>query len=161
MPEIIEKYSSMVGMEKYLDHEPLMLSGGQKQRVAIASALALQPKIIIFDEATSMLDPRGKKEVKEIMLQLKEDRTKTIISVTHDMDEIINADKVLVMNQGKLVRFGTPEVILQEIDFLQSIHLDIPFILKISHGLKKQGINIKEVLYEKDLVDQICQKNKL
>lgn len=161
MPEIIDRYSALVGMQDYLDYEPLMLSGGQKQRIAIASALALEPKIIIFDEATSMLDPKGKREVKEIMLTLKKDRTKTIISITHDMDEIINADKVLVMNQGKVVRYGKPEVILQEIDFLKRIRLDIPFILKVSSGLKKQGINIKEVLNERELVKQICQEKKL
>ncbi|WP_338982112.1 energy-coupling factor transporter ATPase [Spiroplasma endosymbiont of Eupeodes luniger] len=158
MPDIITKYSQMVGMESYLDHEPLLLSGGQKQRVAIASALALTPELIIFDEATSMLDPKGKREVKEIMVQLKESREKTIISITHDMDEIINADKLLVMNKGKVVRFGKPEEILKEVDFLRSIHLDIPFILKVSYGLKKYGVNIDETLYEEELVQQICQK---
>jgi len=82
--------------------------------VAIASVLALQPDIIIFDEATSMLDPKGKSEVKEIILQLKAERKKTIISITHDMDEILNADKVIVMNRGKLVRFDTPDEILKD-----------------------------------------------
>jgi len=82
--------------------------------VAIASVLALQPDIIIFDEATSMLDPKGKSEVKEIILQLKAERKKTIISITHDMDEILNADKVIVMNRGKFVRFDTPDEILKD-----------------------------------------------
>lgn len=158
MPEIIERVAKMVRMEDYLDHEPLWLSGGQKQRVAIASVLALEPDIIIFDEATSMLDPRGKREVKEIMVKLRNQRDKTIISITHDMDEILNADLVIVMNGGKLVRYDRPEVILQEEQFLQSIKLDIPFVLKIAKGLKKQGIKIDEVLNEDELVMQLCQK---
>lgn len=159
MNEIINRVSKAVDMEKYLDHEPLWLSGGQKQRVAIASVLALEPDIIIFDEATSMLDPKGKREVKEIMLELQKQRNKTIISITHDMDEIINADKVIVMNKGKLVRYGTPAEILKEWEFLQSIHLDIPFVLKVSLGLKNKGINIKETLSEEELISKICQLN--
>ncbi|WP_342276285.1 energy-coupling factor transporter ATPase [Spiroplasma endosymbiont of Nebria brevicollis] len=159
MPAIIERVSKAVGMEKYLDHEPLWLSGGQKQRVAIASVLALEPDIIIFDEATSMLDPKGKREVKEIMLELQKQRNKTIISITHDMDEIINADKVIVMNKGKLVRYGTPAEILKEWEFLQSIHLDIPFVLKVSLGLKNKGINIAETLNEEELISKLCQLN--
>lgn len=158
MPAIIEKYATMVGMQDYLDHEPLLLSGGQKQRVAIASVLSLTPEIVIFDEATSMLDPSGKKEVKEIMLQLKKTRQKTIISITHDMDEVINADKVIVMNQGKMVRFGKPENILKETAFLKSIALDIPFIFKVSQGLKQAGIDINETMDEEELVNQLCLK---
>lgn len=157
MPEIILKSAKAVGMEKYLDHEPLWLSGGQKQRVAIASVLALEPDIIIFDEATSMLDPKGKREVKEIILKLKKDRNKTIISITHDMDEILHADKVMVMNNGKLVRFDTPENILKDWKYLQSIHLDIPFVLKVALGLKKHGIKVKETLDEEELVKNLCQ----
>lgn len=159
MPKIIEEAAKVVGMEKYLDHEPLWLSGGQKQRVAIASVLALEPDILIFDEATSMLDPKGKREVKEIIIRLKEQRNKTIISITHDMDEILNADKVIVMNKGKMVRFGTPQDILKEWEFLQSIHLDIPFVLKVSLGLKNNGVNVAETLDEKELVQKLCQLN--
>lgn len=158
MPDIINEAANRVGMIEFLDHEPLMLSGGQKQRVAIASALALRPDIIIFDEATSMLDPRGKREVKEIMVQLKETREKTIISITHDMDEIINADKVIVMNAGKMIKFGTPEEILQDHSFLQSHHLDIPFNAKIADELIKKGLKIKQAITQEELVKQLCQK---
>lgn len=158
MPDIINEVANRVGMIDFLDHEPLMLSGGQKQRVAIASALALRPDIIIFDEATSMLDPRGKREVKEIMVQLKETREKTIISITHDMDEIINADKVIVMNAGKMIKFGTPEEILQDHSFLQSHHLDIPFNAKIADELIKRGLKIKQSITQEELVKQLCQK---
>ncbi|MGL5268353.1 MAG: energy-coupling factor transporter ATPase [Spiroplasma sp.] len=157
MPNIILESAKAVGMEKYLDHEPLWLSGGQKQRVAIASVLALKPDIIIFDEATSMLDPKGKREVKEIILKLKENRNRTIISITHDMDEILHADKVLVMNKGKLVCFDTPENILKDWKYLQSIHLDIPFVLKVALGLKEQGIDVRETLSEEELVRELCQ----
>lgn len=157
MPAIISAAAKAVGMEKYLDHEPLWLSGGQKQRVAIASVLALEPDIIIFDEATSMLDPKGKREVKEIILKLKADRNKTIISITHDMDEILHADKVMVMNKGKLVRFDTPENILKDWEYLQSIHLDIPFVLKVALGLKEHGLKVKETLSEEELVKNLCQ----
>lgn len=159
MPAIIEKAAKTVGMEKYLDHEPLWLSGGQKQRVAIASVLALEPNIIIFDEATSMLDPKGKREVKEIILRLKEERKKTIISITHDMDEILHADKVIVMNNGKLVRFDKPEKILKDWKYLQSIHLDIPFVLKVALGLQEQGIKVEKTLNEKELVENLCRLN--
>lgn len=161
MPDIINNAAKVVGMEDFLDHEPLWLSGGQKQRVAIASVLALEPDILIFDEATSMLDPKGKKEVKDIMLRLKNQRNKTIISITHDMDEILNADKVIVMNKGKMVRYGTPTEILKEWDFLKSIHLDIPFVLEIALGLKQKGIDIKETLDEQELINSLCQLNSM
>lgn len=158
MQPIIDSAAKKVGMQDFLDHEPLMLSGGQKQRVAIASVLALSPEIIIFDEATSMLDPKGKKEVKKIMLELKETRKKTIISITHDMDEIINADKVLVMNKGELVKAGTPEEILKNKEFIKSIHLDVPFVVNLHDEISKQGLKLEETLSLEKLVEEICQK---
>ncbi|AXK51037.1 cobalt ABC transporter ATP-binding subunit [Spiroplasma alleghenense] len=158
MQEKIEAAAKKVRMERFLDHEPLMLSGGQKQRVAIASALALSPDIIIFDEATSMLDPKGKREVKEIMVELKNTREKTIFSITHDMDEILNADKVMVMNGGNLVKFGTPKEILKERDFLRSIHLDIPFIAQVEEALNEVGFKINNTENLDELVVKICKK---
>ncbi|AGM25799.1 cobalt ABC transporter ATP-binding subunit [Spiroplasma syrphidicola EA-1] len=158
MQAIIDDAAKKVGMLDYLDHEPLMLSGGQKQRVAIASTLALQPDIIIFDEATSMLDPKGRQEVKQIMVDLKNTRQKTIISITHDMDEIINADKVIVMNKGKMVKCGRPEEILYDADFLKGIHLDVPFISRVINGLREKGLNVNNTLDMGELVKDICQK---
>ncbi|WP_342268753.1 energy-coupling factor transporter ATPase [Spiroplasma endosymbiont of Aspidapion aeneum] len=158
MTSRIKNAVTKVGMEKFLDSEPLTLSGGQKQRVAIASALALSSDILIFDEATSMLDPKGKSEVKKIMVELKETRNHTILSITHDMDEILNADKVLVMNQGKLVRFGTPDEVLKDKKFLRSIHLDIPFVSQIEEALATVGIKAKGSKNIDELVDKICQK---
>lgn len=158
MGDIIMNSAKKVRMQDFLDHEPLMLSGGQKQRVAIASALALSPDILIFDEATSMLDPKGKSEVKEIMVELKNTREKTIFSITHDMDEILNADKVMVMNKGELVKFGTPKEILVDKDFLRSIHLDIPFVAQVEEALENVGIKVSHSDSLEELVNKICQK---
>ncbi|QEH62296.1 cobalt ABC transporter ATP-binding subunit [Spiroplasma chinense] len=158
MGKIIENAAKKVNMFDFLDHEPLMLSGGQKQRVAIASALALSPDILIFDEATSMLDPKGKSEVKNIMVELKNTRQKTIFSITHDMDEILNADKVMVMNKGELVKFGTPKEILADKDFLRSIHLDIPFVAQVEEALADVGIKLDHSDSLEELVNKICQK---
>ncbi|AHI53277.1 energy-coupling factor transporter ATPase [Spiroplasma culicicola] len=158
MGEIIDWAAKKVNMNEFLDHEPLMLSGGQKQRVAIASALALSPDILIFDEATSMLDPKGKTEVKNIMIELKNTREKTIFSITHDMDEILNADKVMVMNKGKLVKFGTPKEILSDKEFLRSIHLDIPFVAQVEEALEGVGIKLDHSDSLEELVNKICQK---
>lgn len=160
MKPIILEVASKVGMENFLDSEPLMLSGGQKQRVAIASALALSPEILILDEATSMLDPKGKIEIKNIVNSLKAKRNKTIISITHDMDEILHADKVLVMNKGMVLKYDTPLNILQDESFLADIHLDSPFLLKLSNLLIQKGFPIKKYLYEKDFIVALCEKLK-
>jgi energy-coupling factor transport system ATP-binding protein len=159
MNKIIDWAAKKVNMFDFLDHEPLMLSGGQKQRVAIASALALSPDILIFDEATSMLDPKGKTEVKEIMVELKNTREKTIFSITHDMDEILNADKVMVMNHGELVRFGTPDEVLKDKDFLRSIHLDIPFVSQVEEALADLGIKLSPSKDMDELAVKLCNKN--
>ncbi|PPE04949.1 cobalt ABC transporter ATP-binding subunit [Entomoplasma ellychniae] len=156
MHDQIYEAAKKVGMENFLDKEPLMLSGGQKQRVAIASVLALSPEILIFDEATSMLDPKGNREVKEIMVDLRDNMGKTVISITHDMDEILNADKVIVMNKGQMVKFGTPEEVLKEKEFLRSIKLDVPFLSLVEEALEKEGIKIKHSNTMDELVSQIC-----
>ncbi len=157
MQAIIDKASKRVKMHEYLNHEPMMLSGGQKQRVAIASAIALAADILVFDESTSMLDPIGKDDVKKIILDLKQNEHKTIISITHDMDEILNADKVLVLNKGRVAKFAKPSEVLSDYDFLKSIKLDMPFIFNVIHSLKNAGLEIKETLDEGNLVEQICQ----
>ncbi|ATZ16587.1 energy-coupling factor transport system ATP-binding protein [Entomoplasma freundtii] len=158
MGKIIKNAAELVGMEKFLDSEPLNLSGGQKQRVAIASAIALDPSILIFDEATSMLDPKGKREIKEIMVNLRDQGDKTILSVTHDMDEILNADKVLVMNQGEAIRFGTPHEIIGDIGFLESIHLGMPFVYQVQEAFKKAGLPLKKASTMDELVAELWQK---
>lgn len=158
MQGIIDQAAIKVGMIDFLDKEPLNLSGGQKQRVAIASALALNPNILIFDEATSMLDPKGKREIKDIMVDLRNQGDKTIISITHDMDEILNADKVIVMNAGELVRFGTPREVLADKKFLRSIHLDVPFVANVEESLEQFGVKVNPSKNMDELVKQLWKK---
>ena len=144
-------------MDQFLDHEPTKLSGGQKQRVAIAGILAMSPSIIILDESTSMLDPRGRKEINELIRELKEDKEMTIISITHDIEEAKNADRILLLNKGEIVGDDQPETLLMNEKLLQDLHLDTPFALKVSRKLKAQGIQINETLNVEELEKQLCQ----
>jgi energy-coupling factor transport system ATP-binding protein len=145
-----------VKMEDFLNQEPHHLSGGQKQRVAIAGVIALQPAIIILDEATSMLDPIGREEVLETVRKLKEENVMTVISITHDLDEAAKADRIIVMNQGKVYREGTPEEIFQLDEELVKLGLDIPFSVKVSKKLRDKGIDIsKHHLSEEELVTEL------
>ncbi|WP_423363181.1 energy-coupling factor transporter ATPase [Mycoplasma sp. P36-A1] len=158
MPEIIEKFSKMVGMESYLEHEPTRLSGGQKQRVAIAGVLAMNPQILIFDEATSMLDPVGVNEVNNSIAALQKSGEKTIISITHDIDYAMNTDYVIVLDKGKVILQGNPETVFKNnYELLVEIGLDIPFALKISNRLQKDGYNIHSSMTLKELDEQLCQ----
>lgn len=159
MNQLIETYAAKVRMEKFLDHEPTKLSGGQKQRVAIAGILAMAPSIIILDEATSMLDPRGRHEINELVKEIKNDREMTIISITHDIEEAKNADRIILLNEGKIVRIGTPNEILTQADILNELKLDMPFALKISQQLRNKGIKVKETLNIEELEKQLCQLN--
>ncbi len=157
MWSIILKAAEAVDITQLLKKESSELSGGQKQRVAIASILAINPKVIIFDESTSMLDPKGKTELKELMVKLRDEAMKTVISITHDMEEVIKADKVIVMDQGRVIRFGTPAKVFENEAFLQEIKLDVPFTLKLSRLLKeKSNKKINLTLDHKELIKQIC-----
>jgi energy-coupling factor transport system ATP-binding protein len=145
-----------VKMVEFLNQEPHHLSGGQKQRVAIAGVLALQPAIIILDEATSMLDPLGRIEVFETVRKLKEDNDMTVISITHDLDEAARADRIIVMNKGKVYREGTPEEIFQMDKELVELGLDIPFSVKVSKLLREKGISLSKYhLSESELVTEL------
>ena len=157
MDELIEHYAKRVRMDQFLDHEPTKLSGGQKQRVAIAGILAMSPSIIILDESTSMLDPRGRKEINELIRELKEDKEMTIISITHDIEEAKNADRILLLNKGEIVGDDQPETLLMNEKLLLDLHLDTPFALKVSRKLKAQGIQINETLNVEELEKQLCQ----
>ena len=157
MDELIERYAKRVRMDHFLDHEPTKLSGGQKQRVAIAGILAMSPSIIILDESTSMLDPRGRKEINELIRELKEDKEMTIISITHDIEEAKNADRILLLNKGEIVGDDQPETLLMNEKLLQDLHLDTPFALKVSRKLKAQAIQINETLNVEELEKQLCQ----
>lgn len=157
MDELIETYAQKVRMEKFLEHEPTKLSGGQKQRVAIAGILAMAPSIIILDEATSMLDPRGKSEINELVRDINEDRNMTIISITHDIEEAKNADKIILLNKGKIIAMAGPDEILSDTETLDELKLDSPFALKLSRSLNKKGIHVAETLNVEELERQLCQ----
>jgi energy-coupling factor transport system ATP-binding protein len=145
-----------VKMDAFLNQEPHHLSGGQKQRVAIAGVLALKPAIIILDEATSMLDPRGREEVLETVRLLKGEQVMTVISITHDLEEAAKADRIIVMNKGTLYKEGTPEEIFQLDEELVELGLDIPFPVKMSKALRHNGIGLtKHYLSEEELVAEI------
>ena len=145
-----------VKMDQFLDQEPHHLSGGQKQRVAIASVIALEPQIIILDEATSMLDPRGREEVLDTVRELKMNRNITVISITHDLEEAARADRILVMNKGQLFKEGSPEEIFALDEELIQLGLDIPFPVKIGKELRKRGLTItRNLLSEEELVKEL------
>lgn len=156
MDEIIEKFAKKVKMEKFLDQEPSNLSGGQKQRVAIAGALALNPSLLILDEATSMLDPQGRKEMFDVIFNLrKENLNMSILSITHHIDEAIFADEIVVINKGMIIKKGTATEILEDINLLQQHNLDAPFTIKLIDKLQKNGFKVNKTLLLEELVKQL------
>lgn len=157
MDDIIHTYAEKVGMLDYLDHEPSKLSGGQKQRVAIAGVLAMKPEMILFDEATSMLDPQGKKEIKQVINDLHHESGLTIVSITHDIDEVTQSDAVIAMDHGKVAMTGTPEEIFAREKELKKIQLDIPFARKMEKELKKYGVNAGNAMTIEGLVSDLCR----
>ncbi len=159
--KIIEEVSLQLGIHDILDKSPLELSGGQKQKVAIASVLALKPEIIIFDESTSMLDPKSKIDIKQIMIDLKTNFHKTVISITHDMEEILFADQVIIFDKAKLAKIGSPKEVLQDNEFFKSIGLNIPNILQLLVGLQKKGLSLKHTFSEKELVEQLWKLHSI
>lgn len=157
MDPIIEEFSNRVGMHDYLNSEPTRLSGGQKQRVAIAGVLAMHPDIIIFDEATSMLDPQGKDEIKKVIMDLHKERHLTILSITHDIDEVTTSDYVLVMDEGQIILKGTPEEVFKKEDKLKETQFDLPYSMKLAKELDKLGVHIKNRMTMEGMVDELCQ----
>ena len=157
MDDIINEYAKKVNMYEFLDHEPTKLSGGQKQRVAIAGILAMSPSIIILDEATSMLDPKGRNEINALVHQLNKDKNMTIVSITHDIEEAALSDYVILLSDGHIVDEGRPEEVLMKKEEIERLALDIPFAYKISHGLQKTGISITEQIDREKLVNELCR----
>lgn len=156
MVERVYKALESVKMNQFLDQEPHHLSGGQKQRVAIAGVLALRPDIIVLDEATSMLDPRGREEVLETVRVLKKNHEMTVISITHDLEEAAKADRIIVMNKGQVYKQGTPEEIFQLDEELVALGLDIPFPVKMSKMLKSLDLPVSKYhLSEEELVAEL------
>ncbi|GAJ27243.1 ATPase component of general energizing module of ECF transporters [Liquorilactobacillus sucicola DSM 21376 = JCM 15457] len=154
----VEAALTDVGMWDFAQHEPARLSGGQKQRVALAGVIALQPKIIIMDEATSMLDPEGRKEIIQLIQNLNKKNGFTVISITHDIEEASLAQRVVVIDDGLLVQDDKPAKVFQRGAALIESGLDIPFSEKLKNEIRNQGIDVpQEYLTEKGMVDWLCQ----
>lgn len=152
----VEESLKAVGIYELRKKSPNRLSGGQKQRVSIAGVLAMHPKCIILDEPTAMLDPNGRKDVMRALRALNDVEKITIIHITHYMEEVIYADRVLVMDHGKVVMQGTPEEIFSQVDRLKELRLDVPQVTLLAHELKKRGIPLKEgILTREELVSSL------
>ena len=148
-----------VGMLKYHKHSPNKLSGGQKQRVAIAGVVAMQPKCIVLDEPTAMLDPVGRADVLRTVHELNRTKGVTILLITHYMEEVVEADRVFVMDKGKVVMQGTPRQIFSQVEELQSHRLDVPQITLLAHELRKEGMDIpKGILTRRELLEALAGK---
>lgn len=154
----VEKALKAVGMYEYRDASPNCLSGGQKQRVAIAGIVAMKPKCIVLDEPTAMLDPNGRKEVIKTLHELNEQENVTVILITHYMDEVVDADRVIVMDAGSVVMDGTPREIFSRVDELKKLRLDVPQVTQLAYELKKSGIPLKNgILTIEELVNELCR----
>ena len=145
MVKIVKNYAKRVGMDEYLDKEPSRLSGGQKQRVAIAGALSLNPEILILDEATSMLDPKGKKDIRGLIAEMKKNNPNlTIVSITHDVEEAYESDEVIVLTHGEIAFKGTPNEVFSNRSALESLHLEMPFILDLKDRFKNEKFDLSK-----------------
>lgn len=148
--ERVEESLKAVGMYEFRKHSPNKLSGGQKQRVSIAGVIAMHPKCIILDEPTAMLDPKGRKEVIRAIRALNDVERITVILITHYMEEVIYADKVYVMDQGKIQLQGTPKEVFSQVDTLKQLRLDVPQVTLLAHELRKEGFPIPEGILTKE-----------
>lgn len=152
----VDKALEAVGMLAYKENSPNRLSGGQKQRIAIAGIIAMLPKCIILDEPTAMLDPKGRRDVLSVLHELNKKEGVTIILITHNMEEVIEADRIFVMDKGKVVMNGSPREVFSNVDALQELRLDVPEVTKLSYELIKSGINLpKDILTSKELVEAL------
>ncbi len=155
--ERVEESLKAVGMYEYRRHSPNKLSGGQKQRVSIAGVLAMHPKCIVLDEPTAMLDPKGRREVIRAVRALNEVEGITVVLITHYMEETIHADRVFVMDSGKIAMEGTPRQIFSQVERLQELRLDVPQVTLLAHELRKKGIGLPEgILTVEELADALA-----
>lgn len=156
----VEESLKAVGMIEYRHHSPNKLSGGQKQRVAIAGVVAMEPKCIVLDEPTAMLDPVGRREVLKTVHKLREQKKVTVILITHYMEEVVDADKIYVMDHGRVVMEGTPRDIFSRVDELKSYRLDVPQATLLADELRRRGLKIRDgILRKEELVEALCQLN--
>ena len=152
----VEESLKPVGMIEYRHHSPNKLSGGQKQRVAIAGVVAMEPKCIVMDEPTAMLDPVGRREVLKTVHKLRKQKKVTVILITHYMEEVVDADKIFVMDHGKVVMEGSPKEIFSKVDELKSYRLDVPQVTILADELRKRGLDIpKGILRKEELVEAV------
>ena len=157
--ERVEESLKAVGMYAYRKYSPNKLSGGQKQRVSIAGVIAMHPKCIILDEPTAMLDPNGRKEVVRAVRALNDVEGITVVLITHYMEEIIHADKVFVMDRGKIAMQGTPREIFSKVERLKELRLDVPQVTLLAHELKKSGMNLPDgILTVEELTKALLQE---
>lgn len=156
--ERVNKALESVNMTMYRGYSPNKLSGGQKQRVAIAGVLAMKPKCIVLDEATAMLDPLGRKEVMSAIIELNKVEKITVILITHYMDEAVLADKIFVMDKGKIAMEGTPRQVFSHVEEIRELRLDVPAATAMAYELRKAGYNVpKDILTRDELVEAVCQ----
>ena len=156
--EDVNESLEKTGMTAYRHHSPNKLSGGQKQRVAIAGVMAMRPKCIVLDEPTAMLDPNGRKEVLAAVHQLNKQENVTVVLITHYMEEVIDADHVIVMDGGHVVMEGTPREIFSQVETLKKYRLDVPQVTLLAHELKQSGVDIPDgILTTEELVNALCQ----
>ena len=154
----VEESLKSVGMYELRDRQPHLLSGGQKQRVAIAGIIAMRPKCIIFDEATAMLDPSGRKEVMKTIKKLNKEENITTLHITHFMEEAVQADRVIVMEKGRKVLEGTPREVFSNIKMLRQIGLDVPYMTELANLLSEEGLKISnDILTVDEMVMELCQ----
>lgn len=154
----IDDSLARVGLTDFVDREPHQLSGGQKQRVAIASALAMRPDVLVLDEATSMLDPIARTEVMSTVQELYEQHPMAVVAITHELDEVLRASRVIVMDAGQIVLEGTPQEVFAQSAFLEQIGLDVPFVVRVQEQLSARGLTYEDtILDERDLVNRLCQ----
>lgn len=154
----VDEALKSVEMYELRDRQPHLLSGGQKQRVAIAGIIAMMPACIIFDEATAMLDPSGRKEVMDTIKKLNKEYNITVLHITHFMEEAVEADRVIVMEKGKKVLEGSPKEVFSHIEQLKEIGLDVPYMTELAHMLNESGIEVdKNVLTVEEMVGELCR----
>ncbi|EAX47603.1 cobalt ABC transporter, ATPase subunit [Thermosinus carboxydivorans Nor1] len=160
-PEIARRVAealAAVGMEEYRYHAPHLLSGGQKQRIAIAGVLAMRPRCLVLDEPTAMLDPQGRQEVLATVRRLNKEEGITVVYITHFMEEAVTADRVVVMERGRIVMEGPPRAIFSQVERLKAIGLDVPVAAEVAHYLRRSGVSVPEqVITDDELAVALCR----
>ena len=154
----VTKALSDVGMLAYKESSPNRLSGGQKQRIAIAGIMAMEPECIVLDEPTAMLDPQGRHQVLSLVEELNREKKITMLMVTHHMEEVLLADRIIVMSEGKIVSDGRPKEVFSKVEVLKSLGLEVPYAAELAYELRKEGVPLSdEIITKEELVEELCQ----